>query len=146
MDLRLTSIVQANIDDLVDLKRIAHGFRRELGFVIGAALEAGILEHRVLIARCSGRSVGFLHFRNKLDHTTKIYQICVLPEYQRSRVGSAMLEALTSQARSKQQSCIFLSCPEDLDANKFYSAANFVRTGLSPGKRRQLIEWALELG
>lgn len=141
----MTTVEFASPNDLDELKRIAHRFRKELGYIIGPILKQGIAERRIVVARVQGVLAGFIHFRHKKDLTTKIYQICVETSCQRSGVGTAMMEAIVNEAREKQQHLVSLYCPEDLDANKFYESNSFARTLMFPGRKRSLVEWTKAL-
>ena len=137
---------KATAKDLIEIKDSADRNKAELGFVIKAALEEGILEQRVLVVT-SGKGClrGWLHFRHRRDGHTKVYQVCVDREYRCKGVGNTLLQTLVAEATSLGQNGIVLLCPEDLPANGFYQHFGFRLNAAHSGKKRKLLEWAFTL-
>jgi ribosomal protein S18 acetylase RimI-like enzyme len=135
-------IVFARGRDLSKIKELADRNKRELGFVLRPAVQQAIDEGRILISRsASGSVTGFVHFRDRRDTRTKIYELCVGEKYRRLKVGTQIIEHLASVAKTRGQTALELLCPQDLEANAFYPRVGFSRMGDKQGRRRLLNIW-----
>jgi ribosomal protein S18 acetylase RimI-like enzyme len=133
--------------DLRDVKSIADASKHELGFVLLPALQAAVVHKWLLVLIQDDVLVGFVHFRHRRDHVTKIYQICVAERFRRQKCGSLLLQSLQDIAQRSGQTRITLSCPCDLPSNTFYKQQGFSmeRIEASTNNRRKLIVWSLPL-
>ncbi len=137
------AIHKATEDDLDAVKSLADLHRRELGFVRRPALLEAIRRSELTIARDSSHLVGFVHYRHRRDTQTTLYDIAVKPEYRRTGIAKALVQALISEARSLDKHFIVLKCPSELPANAFYARLGFERWAEEPGRRRKLTVWRL---
>lgn len=140
-------IKASTLKDLDDIKLLADESRQELGFVLKPALRESIRNRSLYVVKRSASSpvVGFVHFRNRKDRVTKIYQICIDRCVRRLGFGSKLIKAVLKQAAVIGQIKVALQCPEDLPANYFYYQNKFSIKNIVQGKRRRLIVWELEL-
>lgn len=128
-------------EDLNAIKRIADLCRHELGFVRRSVLERAVQEGRLLVARESDDTIGFVHFRTTRQGICTIYEIGVDPNYRRKGIGRALIEAVIGKARSAEMTHLRLKCPIDLPANGFYAHLGFNRVAIEPGRKRALAIW-----
>lgn len=128
-------------DDIDQIKRIADGHKRELGFVRRPSLLEAINRSELFVANQDGNIVGFVEYRHRRDEQTTLYNIVVVGDYRRKGIGEKLVEALIEEAKALNKSFILLKCPEELCANKFYETLNFHLEETEEGKKRQLNIW-----
>lgn len=143
---RRITVSYATSQDVSEVKKLADENKHELGFVLRPALREAIADRRILVAICSnGELIGFVHFRHRRDAQTKIYDLCVAQPFRRTQIGARLIRRLAKIAKRRGQIALKLCCPEDLVANKFYSAMGFSMEGIAQGHRRRLFRWMLSL-
>jgi len=139
-------IRHAIVDEIDAIKRLFDRHKRELGFVVNAALENSISRNELLVAITEfGEVVGAVHYRHRKDGQTTLYSIVVDGAYRLRAVGRALLHELKHEASRKGQQSIHLKCPVELEANKFYEAEHFSLIAMDSGKHRPLNIWCLPL-
>lgn len=139
----------ANLDDLQEIKRIVDGYRNVFGFIPAAVIRKGIAESKVIIAEENSKRqghlpaliVGFARYHLRRDGILVIYEIAVSPGERGKGIGRIMIEEIERRSARLGARSIRLKCPVDLDANKFYAALGFTRTGVERGKKRALAIW-----
>jgi N-acetylglutamate synthase-like GNAT family acetyltransferase len=140
------AIRHAAADEIGALKRLFDQHKRELGFVVKAALEHAIIRKELLIAISEGGEIiGAVYYRHRRDGQTTLYAIVVDSAHRLRAVGRALLNALKNEASCRGQKSIVLKCPTELEANKFYEAENFLLVTTDAGKHRPLNIWYLPL-
>jgi N-acetylglutamate synthase-like GNAT family acetyltransferase len=139
-------IRHAVTDEIGVIKRLFDEHKRELGFVVKAALENSIARRELLVAVSEvDEVIGAVHYRHCKDGQTTLYSIVVDSAYRSRTIGRALLHALKHEASNKGQKSIQLKCPAELEANKFYEAERFLLVTVEPGRRRPLNVWRLLL-
>lgn len=139
-------IRQATLGDLEAIKVLADTHRAELGFVLRPALATDIERGWILVAELPEQGViGFVHYRNRLDSQTTLYEICVRADCRRCGVGSALVKRLSEEASALGKTHIRLKAPIELPANCFYQTTGFILTDTEPGKHRLLNVWTYPL-
>lgn len=134
-------IVKAVPPDVDAIKQIADAHRNELGFVRRPALLRAIDRSELFLATSNGRILGFVEYRHRQDDQTTLYNIVVIPEYQRTGIGRKLIQALIAEARRLEKQRISLKCPSGLTANEFYRTLGFQLYQTESGKQRQLNIW-----
>lgn len=99
-----------------------------LGFLPFQALEEAISRGRVLQAFENGEPCGYM-IHGKPRENTRILQTVVANDARRIQHATALVDALKIIANSVQAHMISLHCAEDLEANRFWEAIGFERTG-----------------
>jgi len=102
--------------------------RHELGFLSWMALDEAIRRGRVLQATLNGELAGYV-IHGKPGQNTRILQTVIQQDARRFEHGTALVEAVKIIANSVGGHKISLHCAEDLEANIFWDALNFSRTG-----------------
>jgi len=138
-------IRKATLADLGVIKGLADAHKNELGFVLRPALANSIERDEIFVAENSRGVIGFVEYHHRQDKQTTLYHIAVNPEHRRKGVGQQLVEALICDASEHGKGFIQLKCPVDLEANKFYRQAGFLRSCVQPGKNRGLVVWRLLL-
>lgn len=152
-------IVPAKIEHLGDVKRLADGFKRELGFINRATLQKAIEAQCLLVAlgqtaeddpggephQEGTELVGMVHFYVRRDQRITLYDIAVAQAYQKKGVGRLLFEALIEAAEALGKKQIRLKCPCDLPANQFYERLGLKLVSIEPGKQRPLNIWIYPL-
>ena len=89
--------------------------------------------------------VGFVRFHKRRDYAATSYEIATVSARRRTGVARRLVEAVVEEARRLGARTLKLSCPAELSANDFYTAAGFARVSSRsrPGKLRPLIEWQM---
>lgn len=139
------NVRKATADDLDDIKVLADAHRHELGFVRRPALIVAIDRQEVLVAQNHQELVGFVEYRHRQDTQTTLYHIAVKPEYRHQGVGRALIKALQAEAQSRGKHKIYLKCPQDLPANRFYRQLGYQLISKETDRKRSLVIWELSL-
>lgn len=117
--------------DVAAVQAIAYQYRDELGRVMRPALQEAIRRRTLLVADMRGRIVGFCNYRARRDGVSVIYEIAVLPEFRRNRIGSGLFHAVPAPVR--------LKCTTDnAAANAFYLRQGMTLKQIDPGRLRPL--------
>jgi len=139
-------IRKARYDDLDAIKSIADANRAYVGFLPRVVFERAAQMRQLLVATVDGTIVGFVrYYHRRRDSQTTLHEICVLEQFRRQRVGTALLRELIEECLSLRRSSVRLKCPTDLEANQFYKQLGFERVGAERGKRKSLNVWVLRL-
>lgn len=137
---------KATLQDLDAIKQLMDEHRNELGFVIRAALERSIISSEIIVAIGDNEELlGFVHYHHRRDGQTTIYNIVVRQVQRRQGIGRKLLDELKLEASNLQQQFMFLKCPEQLPANKFYRDYGFLLTETQKGKKRELSIWQIDI-
>lgn len=134
---------KAKLSDLDPIKALADLHRNELGFVLRPALEKSIIENEIIIAEARKVLIGFAHYRHRRDQQTTLYHIVVHADFRGHGVGKRLIKALHKEASERGKKHILAKCPVSLEANKFYSRADFNLDRTEDGKSRPLNVWML---
>jgi N-acetylglutamate synthase-like GNAT family acetyltransferase len=113
---------------------------KNVGFMFQATLQGKIKLGHVLIAEEQNKiPVGYCIGNDryfKRDDVGVIYQMNVVPEYQRSLVGASLLKAMFE--RSAYGCKLFcLWCAQDIPANKFWESLGFVPLAFRTGGEKK---------
>ncbi len=135
-DLVIRKAIQADLDEL---KRLADAHKHELGFVLRPALARSITRGEVLVAENSAGLIGFVEYHHRRDEQTTLYHIAVIPDHRRRGIGRALIETLRNEAQALGKETVYLKCPADLPAQKFYARLEFNTVGEEPGNSRPLV-------
>lgn len=119
--------------DIPAIKQIANQYKAELGFVNSAALLTAMIRYEVYVAEYMGQVVGFVNWHRRRDGWSTIYEIAVHRDYQRQKIGRALLEAVPAPRR--------LKCTFDNPANDFYESTGMILDGQEAGRKRALNVW-----
>ena len=137
------SVEVAEEKDLPGVKALADLHRSELGFIPVAVFRESLSRRWLFVARASDQIAGFVRFRHRRDRVTTLYDIAVSPDHRLMGIGTALLMALVEDCQRHGQTAIYLKCPVDLPANRFYAKCRFALVGCTAGKRRPLNHWRL---
>jgi len=124
-------VYQAPAEGVEILKFLDYLQKREkdaLGFLPWAAFEQALEKGRVLLCYDNDDPAGYL-IHGPVRPVTKIYQTVVCDDVRRILHGTALVEAVTERANAGHARRISLHCAEDLEANKFWEALEFKKTG-----------------
>jgi ribosomal protein S18 acetylase RimI-like enzyme len=131
---------------LEELKKIADSCKKDIGFVTTRILEKAINEKRIIIQKKDERIIGFLHFyHRKRDQQTTIYELMILPEYQKMGYGKELINELVRQSLILNRTIIKLKCPVDNFSNGFYKHLGFELIQTVKGRKRELNIWIKKL-
>ena len=124
-------------DKVLEAKRIASKYSKELGFVNRKALEESCGKNELEVIE----KVGFCHFHHCKNGQTTIYSLAILPEAKKQGWGRLLFYRVLCAAIENGSDRIVAKCPEDLDSNGFYQHIGFSLVEIEPGKRRRLNKW-----
>lgn len=110
-------------------KKLADQHRKQVGFVLRAALQAAIERGELLEAVINDDVTGFAHFHVRRDGWTTLYEIVSV----HPGSGRALLEALPRPLQ--------LKCPVDNDSNGFYRHMGGTLKETVAGRKRDLNVW-----
>lgn len=148
MTIEQTEISLARPSDLPFIEHLSNRFSWEVGFVPRIALVNRIEGRRgggVLLARVNGQEGGFLHYGSLLRDECRLFQAAIDYDLQRQHHGLALVEKFVEQVDEAGVRLITLRCLASLNANKFWTAAGFKRSGIEQGARGPLVVWAKRL-
>lgn len=86
---------------------------------------------RCLTAEMNGQNIGFL-FLQRTNDEGEILTFCVHPDYQKQKIGMALLQAAIDFVRQQQGAAIFLEVAADNAACRLYEKAGFQQIGRRP--------------
>lgn len=124
---------------------LARTYKHDLGFLPRGALTDRVQTGRILLATRNDAPAGYVSYTHRLDGITHLPQVAVDPELWRTTLGTALLTALIALATAAGSYAITLRSAIDLPANKFWPALGFHLVAHTPGRRRELLHWALPL-
>ncbi len=119
--------------DLLAIKRIANGYKAELGYVMWPSLREAAAQRELLVAEKNRQVVGFVRFHARRDGMQTIYDIAVDRAYVGGGIGRALLNAVPRPVQ--------LKCTADNPANGFYAAQGMTLARTEPGRQRALNVW-----
>lgn len=125
----------------LEAKAIASTFRKELGFVNRAALQASEAAGEL---ECIP-GIGFCNYHHRQDEQTTIYEIAVSREHQGQGWGRLLFYRVLCSAIEQGKSKIVAKCPEDNLSNGFCQRLGFKLTNVEPGRVRRLNRWQYEI-
>lgn len=122
--------------DLTGIKKLANGYKQELGYVMLPALRESIQRRNLVIAEDGGQVVGFVNYRACQDGWSTVYEIAVDKTRRGEHIGAGLLAAVPNPIR--------LKCPVDGAANDFYASQGFTCVRTEDGRKRRLNVWHQE--
>lgn len=139
-------IRKARLSDLNTIKQLVDQHKQELGFVMRPALQRSIESKEINVAvDINSQMIGFLHYHHRRDGQTTIYNIAVDRNSRLLGIASKLIKSLERECKINKQTKIFLKCPQELPANKFYQSYGFDDLGTEEGKHRKLSIWSLSV-
>jgi GNAT superfamily N-acetyltransferase len=136
----------ATAADVPAIKQMADRHRREIGFVLRAALEASERRGGLWLAHALDeaglrRALGYVQVHHRLDGQITLHTIAVDAAHRGCGIGRALVHATEEDCRVRGMRGILLRCPVDLPANAFYARLRFELLRTEPGKHRPLHVW-----
>ena len=128
-----TGIRWAVEEDIIAIKKLAHFYNNELGYVTYPSLRSGIKKRELYVADYGHRTVGFCNWHQRLDGWSTIYEIAVHPHHTGQNIGSSLINSIPPPIR--------LKCPVDNFSNGFYWRIGFKLERTEPGLKRPLNLW-----
>lgn len=126
----------ATAEDIAAVKKLANGYKSELGYVMVPALRESVQRRNLVIAEDAGQVVGFANYRACRDGWSTVYEIAVDKARKGEHIGAGLLAAVPGPVR--------LKCTTDNPANAFYERMGFTCVGSEDGRKRRLNIWHKE--
>jgi N-acetylglutamate synthase-like GNAT family acetyltransferase len=119
--------------DLSAIKKLASGYKQELGYVMLPALRESSQRRSLILAEYNGVLAGFVNYRACRDGWQTVYEIAVDKARRGEHIGAGLLAAVPNPVR--------LKCTVDNPANDFYAAQGFTCVESEDGRKRRLNIW-----
>lgn len=126
----------ATENDIPQIKKIANGYKNELGYVMYPSLRRGIISRELWIAEYDRKVVAFVNWHLRKDGIATIYEVAVRRDYQRTGIGRTLLDAIPHKLQ--------LKCTVDNPANAFYERCGFKFIERQNGRKQKLNVWHKE--
>lgn len=121
------------------IQNITRHFKHELPFVMLPQIQSSIEAGELFVAEVEQQIVGFVRFHTRKDAISTLYDLAVLPHYQKTGIGSALVFSVPAP--------IQLRCTVDNPANRFYRRLGFRKLSTEQGKKQALnlyrLDWLL---
>ena len=130
---RLTGLQEAQLPALVELEQACVAMYHEVGFDAAEVPARGTADfvkltrdHNLHVAEADGVVAGYLAWRDEAPGVAYLADVSVHPDFQRFGIGTQLLDALRTDARSLGLEVVVVRCwTKATWAKRFYERAGF---------------------
>lgn len=137
---------KAKIDFIVNLHKKNS---QRLGFIPKSRVEQYVNDNQVFIAKEGGLESGFCIVGSGKGLDLKIYQHCIEEDLRRLSIGKKLFNDVECVARNMGYENITLRCRENLEANKFWEALQFINYGfenkVTQRTKKGILKWIYKI-
>lgn len=137
---------KAKLDYIVNLHKKNS---QRLGFIPKPYLSQLVDNGQVFLSFDGGLASGFCVFGSGKGLDLKIYQHCIEQDLRRLSIGKKLFNDVECKARNMGYENITLRCRENLEANKFWEALQFINYGfenkVTQRTKKGILKWIYEI-